>query len=65
MAARHGRSCIARWRSRRSRSAARFPAQIIEEAFGCKAYNTYGCREFMLVAWVRAQDGLHVNADHR
>jgi len=42
-----------------------FQRKIIEEAFGCKAYNTYGCREFMLVAsQCEHQDGLHVNADH-
>lgn len=42
-----------------------FQRKIIEEAFGCKAYNTYGCREFMLVAsQCERQDGLHVNADH-
>ncbi len=38
---------------------------LIERAFGCKAFNTYGCREFMLVASeCEAQDGLHVSADH-
>lgn len=42
-----------------------FQREIIERAFGCKAYNTYGCREFMLVASeCERQDGLHVNADH-
>jgi len=38
---------------------------LIEQAFGCPVYNTYGCREFMLIASECEQrDGLHVNADH-
>ncbi len=38
---------------------------IIEQAFGCPAYNTYGCREFMLIAAeCTHRGGLHVNADH-
>ena len=38
---------------------------IIEQAFGCPAYNTYGCREFMLIASeCKHRNGLHVNADH-
>lgn len=42
-----------------------FQRAILERAFGGKAYNTYGCREFMLVASECAQQrGLHVNADH-
>jgi phenylacetate-CoA ligase len=42
-----------------------FQRAIIEQAFGCPAYNTYGCREFMLVAAECEQHrGLHVNADH-
>ena len=42
-----------------------FQRQIIEQAFGCPAYNTYGCREFMLIASECEQrNGLHVNADH-
>ncbi|MDE1892775.1 MAG: phenylacetate--CoA ligase family protein [Pseudomonadota bacterium] len=42
-----------------------FQRQIIERAFGCKAFNTYGCREFMLIAAECEQrQGLHVNADH-
>jgi phenylacetate-CoA ligase len=37
----------------------------IEQAFGAPAYNTYGCREFMLIAAECEHcDGLHVNADH-
>jgi phenylacetate-CoA ligase len=39
--------------------------RIIEEAFNCPAYNTYGCREFMLLAAeCEHRCGLHVNADH-
>ena len=39
--------------------------KILEEAFGCPAYNTYGCREFMLIAAeCEHRNGLHVNADH-
>ncbi len=38
---------------------------IIEQAFGAPAYNTYGCREFMLIAAeCEHRQGLHVNADH-
>lgn len=39
--------------------------KIIEQAFGCPAYNTYGCREFMLIASeCEHRAGLHINADH-
>lgn len=39
--------------------------ELIERAFGCPVYNTYGCREFMLIASECEQRaGLHVNADH-
>ncbi len=39
--------------------------ELIERAFGCPAYNTYGCREFMLIAAeCEHREGLHVNADH-
>jgi phenylacetate-CoA ligase len=42
-----------------------FQREIIERAFGAPAYNTYGCREFMLIASeCKHRDGLHVNADH-
>ena len=42
-----------------------FQREIIEEAFGCPAFNTYGCREFMMVAGECEQHkGMHVNADH-
>jgi len=39
--------------------------KILEQAFDCPAYNTYGCREFMLIAAeCEHRRGLHVNADH-
>lgn len=42
-----------------------FQRDLIERAFGCPAYNTYGCREVMLIASECEQrHGLHVNADH-
>ena len=42
-----------------------FQRQTIEQAFGCPVFNTYGCREFMLIASECEQrQGLHVNADH-
>jgi len=42
-----------------------YQREIIQRAFGAPAYNTYGCREFMLIASECEQrDGLHVNADH-
>jgi phenylacetate-CoA ligase len=42
-----------------------FQRQLIEQAFGAPAFNTYGCREFMLVASeCEYRHGLHVNADH-
>lgn len=42
-----------------------FQRQLIEQAFGCQAYNTYGCREFMLIAAeCEKREGLHVNTDH-
>jgi phenylacetate-CoA ligase len=37
----------------------------IEGAFDCPVFDTYGCREFMLIAAECEQHaGLHVNADH-
>src|SRR3546814_830005 len=43
-----------------------FQRPIIEAAFpGSRAYNTYGCREFMLIACEAGdRNGLLVNADH-
>nr|WP_199041014.1 phenylacetate--CoA ligase family protein [Dyella sp. ASV24] len=38
---------------------------VIANAFGCPVYNTYGCREVMLIASECAHHhGLHINADH-
>lgn len=38
---------------------------LVEQAFGCPVQNTYGCREFMLIAAeCPHRGGLHVNADH-
>ena len=38
---------------------------LLERAFGAPAYDTYGCREFMLIAAeCEAHDGLHINIDH-
>ena len=42
-----------------------FQRQVIETAFSCKVYDTYGCREFMLIAAeCQKQQGLHINSDH-
>jgi phenylacetate-CoA ligase len=42
-----------------------FQRAEIEKAFNAKVYNTYGCREFMLIAAeCEKQDGLHINIDH-
>lgn len=43
-----------------------FQRPVIEAAFpGARAYNTYGCREFMLIACEAGDgDGLIINADH-
>jgi phenylacetate-CoA ligase len=42
-----------------------FQRQEIEQAFNSKVYNTYGCREFMLIAAeCKQQQGLHINIDH-
>ena len=39
--------------------------ETIERAFGCPAYNTYGCREIMLIAaQCERREGLHLSADH-
>ncbi len=38
---------------------------LLERVFGAPAYDTYGCREFMLIAAeCEARDGLHLNTDH-
>ena len=42
-----------------------FQRDTIADAFGCPVFNTYGCREFMLIASECGEcEGLHVNADH-
>lgn len=42
-----------------------YQRQEIEQAFKSKVYNTYGCREFMLIAAeCKKQQGLHINIDH-
>lgn len=42
-----------------------FQRETVEQAFGCPVFNTYGCREFMLIAAECGQHrGLHMNADH-
>lgn len=39
--------------------------ELISKAFGAPVYNTYGCREVMLLACeCEEQRGLHVSADH-
>ncbi len=37
---------------------------LIARVFGCPVFNTYGCREFMLIASECEHGGMHVNADH-
>jgi len=42
-----------------------FQRDQIQQAFMAPAFNTYGCREFMLIAAECEQrDGLHINSDH-
>ena len=42
-----------------------FQRDAIQQAFEAPAFNTYGCREFMLIAAECEQrHGLHVNSDH-
>jgi phenylacetate-CoA ligase len=42
-----------------------FQRYLIQQAFKAPAFNTYGCREFMLIAAeCEHRHGLHVNADH-
>lgn len=42
-----------------------FQRDVIEEAFNCNVYNTFGCREFMLMsAECEAHKNLHINIDH-
>jgi phenylacetate-CoA ligase len=38
---------------------------LIEETFGCRIFNRYGCREFAVIASeCEAHSGLHINADN-
>lgn len=42
-----------------------FQRELIEKAFDAPVYNTYGCREFMLIgSECKQRNGLHVNIDH-
>lgn len=39
--------------------------ELLQRVFGAPAYDTYGCREVMLIAAeCEAHDGLHINSDH-
>jgi phenylacetate-CoA ligase len=39
--------------------------ELLERVFGAPTYDTYGCREFMLIAAeCEHRDGLHLNSDH-
>ncbi len=37
---------------------------LLERVFGCRIFDTYGCREFMLVASQCTHGGMHMAADH-
>lgn len=42
-----------------------FQREVIENAFNCNVYNTFGCREFMLMsAECKEHKNLHINIDH-
>ncbi len=42
-----------------------FQRAAIERAFGCPVFETYGCREFMLIgAECERHEGLHLTVDH-
>lgn len=42
-----------------------FQRDVIEKAFNCNVYNTFGCREFMLMsAECKEHKKLHINTDH-
>lgn len=42
-----------------------FQREVIEQAFNCNVYNTFGCREFMLMsAECKEHKSLHINIDH-
>lgn len=39
--------------------------ELLQRVFGAPAFDTYGCREVMLIAAeCEAHDGLHINSDH-
>jgi len=39
--------------------------EVIEQAFNCQVYDTFGCREFMLMsAECQQNKSLHINSDH-
>jgi len=39
--------------------------RLIEETFGCRVFDRYGCREFAVIASeCEAHDGMHVNAEN-
>lgn len=42
-----------------------FQREYLEKVFDCPVFNTYGCREFMLIAGeCEKRNGLHINSDH-
>lgn len=42
-----------------------FQREVIEQAFNCPVYDTFGCREFMLMsAECQENKSLHINIDH-
>jgi len=42
-----------------------YQREVIQQAFSAPVYNTYGCREFMLMsAECRSAQQLHINSDH-
>ncbi len=42
-----------------------FQREVIEKAFNCQVYDTFGCREFMLMsAECQENKQLHINSDH-
>jgi len=42
-----------------------YQREVIEEAFNCPVYDTFGCREFMLMAAeCQSEKNLHINIDH-
>lgn len=42
-----------------------YQRELLERTFGCPVFNTYGCREFMLIgAECPQHNGFHLNIDH-